>query len=87
MKLTLSHDFVEESLADKARWFASLTLEERMAWLDEWTEIVLQNNPDILEKFGDDNSYKGPLFACLEKHGVKYVVIPENARYPQRFRL
>ncbi len=59
MKLTLSHDFIDESLADNARWFASLTVEERMAWLDEWTEILLQNNPGVLEKFSDDSTFKG----------------------------
>ena len=59
MKLTLSHDFIEESLADKTRWFSSLSVEERMAWLNEWTEIILQNNPGVLEKFSDDSTFKG----------------------------
>lgn len=59
MKLITAHEFVDETLADKARWFAMLPIEERIAWLDEWTEIILQNNPAVLEKFNDDRSFKG----------------------------
>jgi hypothetical protein len=33
--IKFSDEFVEESLLDKARWFATLTIEERIAWLDE----------------------------------------------------
>jgi hypothetical protein len=69
MKLTLSHEFIDESLNDKARWFASLTVEERIAWLNEWTEIVLQNNPDVLEKFSDDSAYKGPVYVLRKAQG------------------
>ncbi len=29
MKLTLSHEFIDESLEEKTRWFATLTVEER----------------------------------------------------------
>jgi len=68
MKLTLSHDFVDESLADKARWFASLTVDERIAWLNEWTEIILQNNPGVLEKFSDDSTFKGPVCVLRKTH-------------------
>lgn len=66
MKLRLSHEFIDESLAEKVRWFAKLTIEERIAWLDEWTEIVLQNNPQTMENFHDDNSFKGTV-CVLEK--------------------
>ncbi len=69
MKLRLSHEFIDESLTEKARWFAGLTLEERMAWLDEWTEIILQNNPQVLEKFYDDSSFKGAVCVLKKKQG------------------
>jgi hypothetical protein len=59
MKVTISDKFIDESLADKARWFASLTYAERIAWLDEWTEIILQNNPKVFEKFNDDRTFQG----------------------------
>ena len=59
MKLIISDVFVDESLADKARWFSALTVEERIAWLDEWTEIILQNNPTVFEKFNDDSTFQG----------------------------
>ena len=44
----ISHDFREESLDAKARWFQSLSLSERMAMLNEWTELLLQNNPALV---------------------------------------
>jgi hypothetical protein len=59
MKLIISPEFVDESLGDKARWFATLSVEERIAWLDEWTEIILQNNPAVFNKFNDDSSFQG----------------------------
>jgi hypothetical protein len=45
----VSHSRKDESLAAKARWFQSLSLEERMEYLCEITELVLQNNPRIVE--------------------------------------
>jgi len=69
MKLRLSNEFVDESLTEKARWFAALTVEERMAWLDEWTEIILQNNPQVFEKFQDDRSFKGTVCVLRKKQG------------------
>lgn len=59
MRLVMTDKFVDESLVDKARWFASLSMEERMAWLDEWTEIILQNNPDVFRRFNDDSTFQG----------------------------
>ncbi len=44
MKLIISEKFIDAPW-QKVRWFAALTFEERVAWLDEWTEIILQNNP------------------------------------------
>jgi hypothetical protein len=59
MKLLMTDEFIDESLVEKARWFASLSMEERMAWLDEWTEIILQNNPDVFRRFNDDSTFQG----------------------------
>ena len=69
MKLKLSHEFIDESLAEKARWFAGLTVEERMAWLDEWTEIILQNTPRVLEKFQNDSTFKDTVCVLRKKQG------------------
>ena len=69
MKLRLSHEFIDESLTEKASWFAGLTVEERMAWLNEWTEIILQNNPQVLEKFQDDSSFKDTVCVLRKKQG------------------
>ena len=44
----ISHSFEEESMEAKARWFQSLTLEERMEILNSWTELVLENNPRLI---------------------------------------
>ena len=67
-KVTLSSEFIDESLADKARWFASLTFEQRLAWLDEWTEIILQNNPHFFERLNhDDSTFKGTVLVLRKK--------------------
>ena len=44
----ISHSLEEESVEAKARWFQSLSLEQRMAMLVEWTELVLENNPSLI---------------------------------------
>ena len=49
MKPSVSHDRAEESLAAKVRWFQSLSLEERMDYLVMMTDLILENNPGILE--------------------------------------
>lgn len=43
----------------KARWFQSLTLEERMAWLCFFTDMILENNPGIVEQKQDAQSTSG----------------------------
>ena len=50
MKGSISHDIREESLAAKARWFQSLTLEERMDVFVAFTNLILENNPDVVKK-------------------------------------
>ena len=48
--MTVSHDFEEESLEAKGRWFQSLTLEERMEILCEFTDLILSVNPHIVDQ-------------------------------------
>ncbi|MCZ7665828.1 MAG: hypothetical protein M5U34_00625 [Chloroflexi bacterium] len=46
----ISHSFQEETLEAKARWFQSLTLNERMEMLCMFTDMILNNNPRIMEQ-------------------------------------
>ena len=50
MVKTISHDLAEETPEAKARWFQSLSLSERMDLLCVFTDLVLENNPMILER-------------------------------------
>jgi hypothetical protein len=61
MKVLMSDTFVDESLLEKARWFSTLSMEDRIAWLDEWTEIILQNNPEVFKRFNDDSTFQGTI--------------------------
>ncbi len=46
----ISHNFADESMEAKARWFQSLTLAERMNLLCEFTDMILSVNPQIVDK-------------------------------------
>lgn len=46
----ISHDRAAETPEAKARWFQSLTLEERMNLLCEFTDLIMELNPSIAEK-------------------------------------
>jgi hypothetical protein len=46
----ISHDREEESPEAKARWFQSLSFEERMELLCEFTDLVLENDPGVAER-------------------------------------
>ena len=50
MNKSVSHDREEESIEAKARWFQSLSLEERMDLLCSYTNLILSNNPRIAEQ-------------------------------------
>jgi len=50
MIIGLSHDRNDESMEAKARWFQSLSLKERMDLLCFFTDLILQNNPGIVEQ-------------------------------------
>jgi hypothetical protein len=47
---SVSHDRRDESLAAKARWFQSLVLEERMDVFVAFTNLILENNPDVVKQ-------------------------------------
>lgn len=47
---TISHDRSDESPESKARWFQSLSLAERMDMLCFFTDLILDNNPKIVDK-------------------------------------
>jgi len=45
----ISHSWNDETPEAKARWFQSLSLSERMDLLCFYTDMILQNNPKIVE--------------------------------------
>ena len=45
MMAPISHSFEDETPEAKARWFRSLTVDERIAMLCAWTDLILENNP------------------------------------------
>jgi len=50
MEFGVSHDRADEDLVAKARWFQSLTQEERIELFCEFTEMIFENNPGIAER-------------------------------------
>jgi hypothetical protein len=44
------HDRALESPKAKVRWFQALSLSERMDYLCFMTDLVLENNPDIVKR-------------------------------------
>jgi hypothetical protein len=49
MNPSISHDLGDETLEAKARWFQSLSLDERMNVFVEMMDIIIGVNPDILK--------------------------------------
>ena len=49
MKVNISHSRDKETPEAKARWFQSLSLSERMDLLCQFTDIILENNPNIVK--------------------------------------
>ena len=47
---TISPDRRDETPEAKARWFQSLSLTERMELLCLFTDLILSNNPEIVEQ-------------------------------------
>ena len=50
MKKFVSHDRQDEPMKSKAQWFQSLSLSERMDMLCCFTEMILENNPELPQK-------------------------------------
>jgi hypothetical protein len=48
-KGSISHSWQEETPEAKARWFQSLSIEERMDLLCEFTDLALEANPNLPE--------------------------------------
>jgi hypothetical protein len=46
----VSHDYQEETMEAKARWFQSLPLAKRMELLCLFTDLILTVNPNIVEQ-------------------------------------
>ena len=49
MKGQIFHTFNAESIESKVNWFISLPLSDRMELLCAFTDLILENNPKILE--------------------------------------
>ena len=50
MNESISHSFADEGIDAKAKWFRSLSIEERMNMLVTFTNLILENNPEIAKK-------------------------------------
>ncbi|MCK4762803.1 MAG: hypothetical protein KAW12_11465 [Candidatus Aminicenantes bacterium] len=50
MNEEISQGFEEETMEAKARWFQSLSMPERMEMLCQFTNLILDINPGIVEK-------------------------------------
>jgi len=50
MNQSVSHSFADESIEAKAKWFRSLSIEERMKVFVAFTRLILTNNPEIANK-------------------------------------
>lgn len=64
--MEISHKFKDESLEEKARWFQSLTMEQRIQNFCDYIELALALNP----KLGDkplDKSIKGRVQVITRK--------------------
>ena len=62
MQFGISHDRSDEDILAKAAWFQSLSLEERMELLCEYTDLILENNPDLAHQAKPDDP---PPSACV----------------------
>jgi hypothetical protein len=51
---SISHDRGEESLESKARWFRSLTIQERVDYFCGMAKFVRELNPRVIEQKNRD---------------------------------
>lgn len=59
MNTGISHDWAEETIEAKARWFQTLSYAERMEMLCAFAELALAVNPGIADKRDDERTRKG----------------------------
>ena len=50
MSESISHSFADETIEAKAKWFQSLSLEERMDVFVAFTNLIVENNPGLLNQ-------------------------------------
>jgi len=50
MDKAISHDRKDETIEAKARWFQSLSIEERAELLCQFTDMIFAVNPGIVEE-------------------------------------
>ena len=67
MSPSVSHDHREETPEEKARWFQSLRLEERMELFCAFTDLILAANPGIVEQ-KDAQPAEGRVRVLIEEH-------------------
>lgn len=69
MRPRISHSRDEETPEAKARWFQSLTIDERAQVFDEFMSLILEANPGLLKKKEID--YPGRQVRVLRVEDVK----------------
>ena len=84
MEKDILHSFKDEIPESNARWFQSISINERMDMLCSFTDMILDNNPSIVER-RDAKSATGRI-QVLIKHKVKYLVIEGVATTGITFR-
>jgi hypothetical protein len=50
MELMIKHDREQESIEAKAKWFQSLSIEERMEMFCNFTDLALSINPKLKDR-------------------------------------
>ena len=65
MKQVISHERSEESMEAKARWFQSLSMNERADLLCQFTDLILGVNPKIMEQ-KDAQSIEGRILVISQ---------------------
>lgn len=67
-KNLISHSREKESKEAKARWFQRLPLKDRMDLLCFYTDLIVENNPDVL-KNKNAQSTRGRIRIVTKKRG------------------
>jgi hypothetical protein len=76
MNKQISHNWNDERIEAKVRWFRSLNLTERMDMLCMFTDMILSVNPELAETAMLNQL--PDVFSSLHKHEVKYLVSPHD---------